>query len=187
MCRQLESVIINQYKTKDPGCRRIPDNSERKRIPRLDDYKELNEILVRLFRNIMDIEEKAIITQEFQDITNNDMHVIEAIGMGTPKNMSSIAKELSVTVGTLTIAMNSLVKKGYVKRERGEEDRRVVYISLSDKGKKAFIHHARFHKEMITSIMDEFDDDEKRILIRGLTKLDNWFRDKEEENKKNLQ
>lgn len=37
---------------------------------------------------------------------------------------------------------------------------------------------------MITSIMDEFDDDEKKILIRGLTKLDNWFKDKEEENKK---
>ena len=87
------------------------DSPERKRIPRLDDYKVLNEILVRLFRSIMDVEEKAIITQEFQDITNNDMHVIEAIGMGTPKNMSSIAKELSVTVGTLTIAMNSLVKQ----------------------------------------------------------------------------
>ena len=141
----------------------------------MDDYKVLNEILVRLFRSIMDVEEKAIITQEFQDITNNDMHVIEAIGMGTPKNMSSIAKELSVTVGTLTIAMNSLVKKGYVKRERGEEDRRVVYISLSDKGKKAFIHHARFHKEMITSILDEFDEDEKKILIRGLTKLETGF------------
>ena len=87
----------------------------------MDDYKELNEILVRLFRSIMDVEEKAIITREFQDITNNDMHVIEAIGIGTPKNMSSIAKKLSVTVGTLTIAMNSLVKKGYVKRERGAE------------------------------------------------------------------
>ena len=124
----------------------------------MDDYKELNEILVRLFRSIMDVEEKAIITREFQDITNNDMHVIEAIGIGTPKNMSSIAKKLSVTV---------------------------VYISLSDKGKKAFVHHARFHKEMITSIMDEFDDDEKKILIRGLTKLDNWFKNKEEENKKN--
>lgn len=51
----------------------------------MDDYKELNEILVRLFRSIMDVEEKAIITREFQDITNNDMHVIEAIGIGTPK------------------------------------------------------------------------------------------------------
>ena len=57
------------------------DSPEMKRIPRLDDYKVLNEILVRLFRSIMDVEEKAIITQEFQDITNNDMHVIETIGM----------------------------------------------------------------------------------------------------------
>ncbi len=39
------------------------------------------------------------------------MHVINAIGIGTTKNMSSIAKELSVTVGTLTISMNSLVKR----------------------------------------------------------------------------
>jgi len=100
----------------------------------VDKYGILNEVLVRLFRDIMDIEEKAIITPEFKDITNNDMHVIEAIGTGAPKNMSSIARELSVTVGTLTIAMNSLVKKGYVVRERGQEDRRVVYISLSDRG-----------------------------------------------------
>ena len=64
------------------------------------------------------------------------MHVIEAIGIEAPKNMSSIARELSVTVGTLTIAMNSLVKKGYVERTRGLEDRRVVYISLSEKAEK---------------------------------------------------
>ena len=80
----------------------------------MDNYGTLNEVLVNLFNDIMDIEQKAIITPEFKDITNNDMHVIDAIGVGTPKNMSSIARELSVTVGTLTIAMNSLVKKGYV-------------------------------------------------------------------------
>lgn len=102
----------------------------------MDNYGTLNEVLVRLFNDIMDIEQKAIITPEFKDITNNDMHVIDAIGVGTPKNMSTIARELSVTVGTLTIAMNSLVKKGYVMRERSNEDRRVVYISLSEKGKK---------------------------------------------------
>ena len=73
----------------------------------MDDYGILNEVLVRLFRDIMDIEEKAIITSEYQDITNNDMHVIEAIGIGAPKNMSAIAKELSVTVGTLTIAITA--------------------------------------------------------------------------------
>ena len=142
----------------------------------------LNEILVRLFRDIMNIEEKAIITQEFKDLTNNDMHVIEAIGMDEPKNMTSIARELSVTVGTLTIAMNSLVKKGYVVRERGKEDRRVVYISLSEKGRKAYEHHAEFHREMIQGIREELTPEEVKVLAQALTKLDRWFRQKEKEN-----
>ena len=101
-------------------------------------YETLNEVLVSLFRDVNDIEQKAIITSEFSDITNNDMHVIDAIGIDRPKNMSSIARELSVTVGTLTISVNSLVKKGYVVRNRSSEDRRVVFISLSEKGVKAY-------------------------------------------------
>lgn len=142
----------------------------------MDSYETLNEVLVNLFRDIMDIEQQAIITQEFQDITNNDMHVIEAIGIGQPKNMSTIAKGLSVTVGTLTIAINSLVKKGYVIRERGLEDRRVVYIFLSDKGKRAYAHHARFHQEMIDGVIQLLDEDEMKALIKALTKLNSWFR-----------
>lgn len=142
----------------------------------MDTYGTLNEVLVRLFRDIMDIEQQAIITPEFEDLTNNDMHVIEAIGIGEPKNMSTIAKELSVTVGTLTIAMNSLVKKGYVTRQRGKEDRRVVYISLSDKGNAAYEHHARFHKEMIDGILSRLSEDEVEVLIKALTGLNAWFR-----------
>ena len=120
----------------------------------------LNEILVGLFHEIMDIEEKAIITEEFQDITNNDMHVIEAIGIQEPRNMSSIARALDVTVGTLTISMNSLVKKGYVTRTRSEKDRRVVFIALTEKGKKAYAHHQRFHQEMIEAVLDGLSEEE---------------------------
>ena len=118
----------------------------------MDTYETLNSILVNLFRDVMDLEQRAIITSEYHDITNNDMHVIEAVGLGEPKNMSAIAKVLSVTMGTLTIAMNSLVKKGYVKRTRGKEDRRVVYISLSEKGKGASQHHEKFHRHMSDEI-----------------------------------
>jgi transcriptional regulator, MarR family len=142
----------------------------------VDNYGTLNEVLVNLFNDIMDIEQKAIITPEFKDITNNDMHVIDAIGVGTPKNMSSIARELSVTVGTLTIAMNSLVKKGYVVRERSSEDRRVVYISLSEKGKKAYEHHASFHRQMIQGVMEELDGKELEVLVKTLKHLNSWFR-----------
>ena len=90
----------------------------------MDINETLNEVLVKLFRDINTIEERAIRTEEYRDMTANDMHVIEAIGTGEPKNMTTVAKLLSVTTGTLTISMNSLVKKGYVQRVRSEEDRR---------------------------------------------------------------
>ena len=141
----------------------------------MDSYDTFNHILVSLFNEIMDIEEKAIITESFQDITNNDMHVIEAIGIGTPKNMSAIAKQLHVTTGTLTISMNSLVKKGYVKRERSERDRRVVYIMLTAKGKLAYRHHAEFHRKMTEALVEGLDPEETKLLVRALTNLKNLF------------
>ena len=143
----------------------------------MDDYKELNEILVRLFRNIMDIEEKAIITQEFQDITNNDMHVIEAVGISEPRNMSSVAKTLGITVGTLTISINGLVKKGYVHRVRSDADRRVVLVSLTEKGEKAYHHHEKFHEDMIQSLLKDLSEEETKTLVSALTNLRDFFQD----------
>ena len=139
-------------------------------------YDTFHEVLVKLFNEIMDIEAKAIITPEFKDITNNDMHVIEAVGMGEPKNMSSVAKLLSVTVGTLTISVNNLVKKGYIHRVRSNEDRRVVLIFLTDKGKKAFNHHKKFHEDMIQSLIAGLSDKEINTLVTALTNLKEFFR-----------
>ena len=143
----------------------------------MDKYDPINEVLVKLFNEIMDIEEKAIITEEFKDISNNDMHIIEAIGKGASKSMSTVAKALSVTVGTLTIAINSLVKKGYVNRMRSEEDRRVVLISLSKKGEKAFNHHEQFHEEMIQATLEGLDEGQTEVLIQALRKLKTFFKE----------
>ncbi|WP_075717581.1 MarR family winged helix-turn-helix transcriptional regulator [Roseburia sp. 499] len=143
----------------------------------MDSYNTIYEVLVKLFNEIMDIEEKAIITEEFKDISNNDMHIIEAIGKEEPKNMSAIAKRLSVTVGTLTIAINNLVKKGYVNRVRSEEDRRVVLISLSEKGEKAFDHHKRFHEEMVEATLQDLNGEETQVLVRALQNLSKFFKE----------
>ena len=99
----------------------------------MDAYRAINEILVHLFNEIWELEEKAVITDEYKDITNNDMHIIEAVGLGKGNNMTAIAKKLKITVGSLTTSMNSLVNKKYVVRERSAEDRRVVNIRLTKK------------------------------------------------------
>lgn len=142
----------------------------------MNPYDTINEVLVKLFRDIMDIEEKAIITEEFKDITNNDMHVIEAIGIAGGRNMTSVAKDLSVTVGTLTIAVNNLVKKDYVERVRSEKDRRVVLVSLTEKGYRAFEHHKQFHEEMIQAVIKDMGEDQIGVLVQALSNLVGFFR-----------
>lgn len=149
----------------------------------VDTFDTFHNILVKLFRDIMDIEEKAITTEEFRDISNNDMHIIEAIGMEEPRNMSTVAKGLSITVGTLTIAINSLVKKGYVNRERSERDRRVVYISLTEKGQAAFKHHKEFHKNMIDATIKGLSEEETKVLVKALTNLNTFFREYNHDSK----
>lgn len=137
--------------------------------------RSINELLVSLFNHVMDMEAKAVITEEYSDITNNDMHIIEAIGVEEPRNMSEIAHRLAVTVGTLTTNMNGLDRKGYIKRERSEKDKRVVYIILTEKGRKAFYHHRDFHKKMIRAIVKDLNEDEMEILYRCLVNLDRFL------------
>ena len=138
-------------------------------------YDTLNNVLVRLFHDIMTLEEKAIRTGEFSEISNNDMHIIEAIGIDEPRNMSFVAKKLSVTVGTLTIAVNNLVKKGYVNRTRSEKDRRVVLISLTEKGRRAYEHHRLFHDKMIKATIANMSEQEEEVLAQALTNLIGFF------------
>lgn len=142
----------------------------------MDINRTLNEVLVRLFRDINTLEERAIRTEEYRDVTANDMHVMEAIGLDGAKNMTSVARELEVTTGTLTISVNNLVKKGYVDRSRSEEDRRVVLVSLSHKGEQAYRHHQKFHEEMINAVLRELSDEEQRVLKQALDKLSLFFR-----------
>ena len=142
----------------------------------MDAYRTINDTLVNLFNEIWELEKEAIITEEFKDITNNDMHIIEAIGLSGENTMSSVAKKLKITAGSLTTAVNALVRKAYVKRERSEEDRRVVYIALTEKGEKAFYHHEQFHRQMTNAVIEKLDDEEIDALVKMLKDISAFFR-----------
>jgi DNA-binding MarR family transcriptional regulator len=137
----------------------------------------LNELLVRLFKDLMEIEGRCLVNEEFKDISYNDFHIIEAIGTKEPKSMSATAKLMRVTTGTLTKAMDGLTDKGYVIRERSKQDKRVVWVYLTDKGKAAYAHHEEFHRNMIANIKSQLTEQETPVLIYALAKLVDYFQE----------
>ncbi|HEK9288047.1 TPA: MarR family transcriptional regulator, partial [Streptococcus equi subsp. equi] len=90
---------------------------------------------------------------------------------------SDIARELMVTLGTVTTSLNKLELKGYIERTRSSVDRRVVYLSLTKKGRLLDRLHARFHKNMVGHVIADMNEDEMQALLRGLGNLHQFLED----------
>lgn len=63
------------------------------------------------------------------------------------------------------------MKKGYVERIRSEDDRRVVKLGLTKKGRLVFRIHQHFHHEMVKSAIKDLDEDEQEVFLKALVNL----------------
>lgn len=141
--------------------------------------KQLDEMLTRLFVNAYKIEERAVSELAGHDLSISELHIIKEIPDDIPKTMSVVAQGLRISVGALTIAMNKLVAKGYVKRFRGKTDRRTMKVILTSKGKDAYQKHEEFHKAMIDSAVSILTPEERVALQKAVEKLDDYFLEEE--------
>lgn len=132
---------------------------------------QINHYLVSIFNEVLDIEEDALKGSEFSDISISEMHTIEAIDLYAEHTSSEVAKKLAITAGTLSVAIRSLVNKGYVVRQRMEDDRRVVKLGLTKKGKLVHRLHNKFHREMVKRTIEGMEEDEVEVLLKGLKNL----------------
>lgn len=138
---------------------------------------EINKLLVEIYNDIITIEELTLKKGEFKDLSITEIHTIEVIGMYSSKTMSEIAAKLGITTGTLTTAVTKLIKKGYLQKQRGKSDKRIVYVSLTQKGRLAYRIHEKFHTDMVNKITIGFTEQEEDILLNGLKKLDKHLKD----------
>jgi DNA-binding MarR family transcriptional regulator len=137
-------------------------------------------VLVDTFNNILKFEETLLKKSENIDLTINEMHLIEHVGKSKNdgKTISNLAQSLNITLPSVTVAINKLVKKGYVKKEKSSADGRLVYVILTDKGLRIDRIHQYFHVKMVKDISKEMTEEEKEVLIHGMEKLNGFFRKK---------
>lgn len=137
----------------------------------------LNELLVDLFHDILEIEEK-VLRDHGSDLSITEMHTIHAVGEEKPRTMTEISRDLNVTMGTLTTGIDKLIRKGYVVRKRTEEDKRIVLVELTEKGVEAKRMHDAFHQDMINTVISGLDDQEEAVLVESLRRLMGFFDEK---------
>ena len=139
------------------------------------DYQQISDSLVKIYSNILRIEESELRKSQFNNLTIQEMHAINAISMYEHKTASQVAKELHLTPGTLTSTIDRLVKKGYVERIRSKDDRRVVRLGLTKKGRVEYRAHAAFHEKLVKQFLQGFNDEEVGVILQALRNLESFM------------
>ena len=141
--------------------------------------EQLNEVIVDTYRSILRVEENILKRSDQTDLSISEIHMLEAVGKGKGRRrtISELAEVLNITLPSVTVAINKLMKKGYVEKVRGEEDGRIVYVSLTRQGRRIDSAHRYFHESMVRSIIRDMTESEMQALYKGVMKLDAFLKE----------
>lgn len=97
--------------------------------------------------------------------------------------MSQVADFINVPMSTATGIAERLVKKGYLKRERSESDRRIVVVKLTENGKELISSLRNTAIDYIGLINESLTDEERQVLIKVFLKVIQIVEQKQTGNK----
>lgn len=148
-------------------------------------HEALNHFFVHVFNQILACEEQALGRVGARDLSVKELHVLEAVddlAAEDRNTMTQIADALSIRVSSLTTAVNTLVRKGYLERGGEPGDRRVIRVRLTPKGEEANRLHTQFHAKMVEEAASELEEGELDTLLRSLRQLERFFHDMSRRN-----
>ncbi len=141
----------------------------------------LNDLLVNTFHMILKMEEETLKNMSGNKLSISELHMLEAIHREPEKGrtITDIAQDLSITLPTVTVAINKLAQKGYVRKHKGREDGRMVHVLLTEEGRRAEAAHRFFHRHMVQAVSQNIPQEEREVLLKVLRNLQSFFQQQE--------
>ncbi|MFI8687464.1 MarR family winged helix-turn-helix transcriptional regulator [Rossellomorea sp. NPDC077527] len=132
--------------------------------------KELFE-LEGLFRSVFRMMKSDIRTIFGEFISNGEFRVLQLIRENGALKSSEISKRMEVSASHITSITDTLVEKGYITRQRSNEDRRVVELTLTSLGVEVLAQCEEKKSHYFQQLFQTFDKDEINHLIELFEKL----------------
>lgn len=110
-------------------------------------------------------------TIEMGGLTHGQFAVMEALLHLGPLNQRELGRKLLRSGGNLTVVIDNLEKRGWVRRQREKEDRRIVVVSLTPSGRRLIAGVFPRHAQAITAEMNRLSPEEQEILRTLCRKL----------------
>lgn len=146
---------------KDPG--KVKSESLEARI------EQLAQCLI-LLRKMQD-KTDADLLESLGSLSMQELSVLNIVGDNEPCIMSEIAKQAFLSLSSITVIIDKLVKAKLVKRVRSETDRRIVQGILTAEGKKIYQVQIKHMHGVLRKILNALSVDEQENFLKLFQKI----------------
>ncbi|WP_366915916.1 MarR family transcriptional regulator [uncultured Neptuniibacter sp.] len=126
-------------------------------------------VLLRQIIRSTDMQEKEISRRT--GLTLPQLMTMQALRLVSPVTTGELAKEVTLTQATVTSILDRLEKKELILRERGKDDKRKVWITLSPKGLDLMKGAPTTQQDMFVRRFDDMLPWEQSMVITALERV----------------
>jgi DNA-binding MarR family transcriptional regulator len=105
------------------------------------------------------------------DISSQQMGILLSLTRGIATTPFELSKLLGIDTGLMTRMLDKLESKGFLERSRSVDDRRVVNLTLTDKGKEVAARIPEIAPQVLNARLKKFTKAEFEELRRLLSKF----------------
>lgn len=116
------------------------------------------------------------------DITTDQFTILQFIHQEEKVTATEIAQHFGLGKSAITAYVNRLMQKDLLQRERNDRDRRIIYLSLTEHGKKVVTITEKEIHYFIEEKLTHFDMKEVEKFLHALERLSDLM-EAEERNK----
>jgi DNA-binding MarR family transcriptional regulator len=128
-------------------------------------FEQLNNMLFRMARSVNAALENEITPQKFL-LLNRLLQLKKC-------KVNDLSQELNLSSGATTLALNRLEEEGLILRTRDEEDRRIVWVELTGKGRALILRLVEKRQQVWEKMLSALTPEEERELFRIMEKMIN--------------
>lgn len=112
-------------------------------------------------------------SQELFNLSITQLHYLHAIKERTNITVTELAELFGVQKSTVTVTVNKLLQSGFIEKLTSQDDLRVVYVSLTEQGKKIIELEDTGYRQFAASILAMLDKEEQATFTYLLNKVTN--------------
>lgn len=126
---------------------------------------------IALKRANQHITKKEMVTIRETGLTMSQFAVLEILYSKGDLTVGEIINGVLSTSGNMTVVLKNLEKEDYIKKYKGEHDKRSYIVTLTEKGYNLMNRSLSKHLDNIDEFMSVLNQDEQKALIRIIRKL----------------